>query len=101
MKQITPQLPTLNTPKLTKFFSYTGFEKNTIKLGKQVINHDNQRHVGAVGWRQNRQTFDAARIVNKSVENLTVDFAFDEQFSLMKTILQATQNNYLTFYICL
>lgn len=28
-------------------------------LGRQRINLDNQRHVGAVGWRQNEQTFDA------------------------------------------
>ena len=58
------------------FVSYGGFEDNTIKLGKQVINHGNQRHVGAVGWRQNRQTFDAARIISKSVENLTIDYSF-------------------------
>ena len=31
----------------------------TAKLGRQVINLDNQRFVGAVGWRQDWQTFDA------------------------------------------
>jgi hypothetical protein len=30
------------------------------QLGRQRINLDNQRWVGAVGWRQNDQTFDAA-----------------------------------------
>jgi len=32
-----------------------------ITVGRQRINLDNQRFVGAVGWRQNEQTFDAAR----------------------------------------
>jgi hypothetical protein len=30
-------------------------------IGRQRINLDNQRFVGAVGWRQNEQTFDAIR----------------------------------------
>lgn len=33
----------------------------TLTLGRQRINLDDQRFVGAVGWRQNEQTFDAAR----------------------------------------
>ena len=33
----------------------------TVTLGRQRINHDDQRWVGAVGWRQNEQTFDAVR----------------------------------------
>jgi hypothetical protein len=33
----------------------------TITLGRQRINLDDQRWVGSVGWRQNEQTFDAAR----------------------------------------
>lgn len=32
-----------------------------LTLGRQRINLDDQRFVGAVGWRQNEQTFDAAR----------------------------------------
>jgi hypothetical protein len=37
----------------------------TITVGRQRINLDDQRFVGAVGWRQNEQTFDAARIEAK------------------------------------
>ncbi len=33
----------------------------TLTLGRQRINLDDQRFVGAVGWRQNEQTFDAVR----------------------------------------
>lgn len=32
-----------------------------VTVGRQVINLDDQRWVGAVAWRQNEQTFDAAR----------------------------------------
>lgn len=37
------------------------FRAGTITLGRQRINIDDQRWVGAVGWRQNEQTFDAVR----------------------------------------
>jgi len=32
------------------------------KLGRQVLTLDNHRYVGHVGWRQDRQTFDAATL---------------------------------------
>ena len=35
----------------------------TVKLGRQVIALNNQRFVGHVGWRQDRQTFDAATVM--------------------------------------
>ena len=37
----------------------------TITVGRQRFNIDDQRFVGAVAWRQNEQTFDAARIEAK------------------------------------
>ena len=37
------------------------FREGAITLGRQRINMDDQRWVGAVGWRQNEQTFDAIR----------------------------------------
>ena len=37
----------------------------TFTLGRQRISLDDQRFVGAVGWRQNEQTFDAARLEAK------------------------------------
>lgn len=36
-------------------------DKGAVTLGRQRINLDDQRWVGSVGWRQNEQTFDAAR----------------------------------------
>lgn len=45
----------------------------TAKLGRQVITLDGHRYVGHVGWRQDRQTFDAARVQLTPVEGLNVD----------------------------
>ncbi len=45
----------------------------TAKLGRQVITLDGHRHVGHVGWRQDRQTFDAARVQIAATKELSVD----------------------------
>lgn len=42
--------------------------------GRQVINIDNQRWIGSVGWRQNDQTFDAGRITVSPIKPLTVQY---------------------------
>src|SRR4051812_7204245 len=57
----------------------TSFADTAITLGRQRINLDDQRFVGNVGWRQNEQTYDGLRVVNKSVKNLTVDVTYLDQ----------------------
>jgi hypothetical protein len=54
----------------------TSLPGTTLTLGRQRILLDDQRFVGNVGWRQNEQTFDALRVVNKSVENLVIDATY-------------------------
>lgn len=56
--------------------TYTGLENNAFILGRQRINLGNQRYIGAVGWRQNEQTFDALVFQNKSVEDLTFTYGY-------------------------
>lgn len=48
----------------------------TVTLGRQRILLDDQRFIGNSGWRQNEQTFDALRLVNKSVKNLVLDATY-------------------------
>jgi len=48
----------------------------TAKLGRQVITMDNHRFVGHVGWRQDRQTFDAGSFKLTPMKNLTADYAY-------------------------
>jgi Alginate export len=45
-------------------------------VGRQLINLDNQRFVGAVGWRQNVQTFDAASFNLKPTKELGFYYAY-------------------------
>jgi hypothetical protein len=57
----------------------TSLADTTITFGRQRINLDDQRFVGNVGWRQNEQTYDGLRVVNKSIRNLTVDVTYFDQ----------------------
>ena len=57
----------------------TSIADTTVTFGRQRINLDDQRFVGNVGWRQNEQTYDGLRVVNKSVKNLTVDVTYFDQ----------------------
>jgi hypothetical protein len=57
----------------------TSIPNTTITLGRQRIALDDHRFVGNVGWRQNEQTFDALRVVNKTITNLTIDVSYVNQ----------------------
>ncbi len=55
--------------------AYTVDEQQRIELGRQRINHGNQRFVGGVGWRQNEQTYDAVRYQYQD-DGLSLDYAW-------------------------
>lgn len=48
----------------------------TAKAGRQVITLDGHRFVGDVGWRQDRQTFDATRVQFMPMDKLSVDLSY-------------------------
>jgi len=48
----------------------------TLTAGRQRINLDDQRFVGAVAFRQSEQTFDAARVEIVPVKNLRIDLTY-------------------------
>ena len=54
----------------------TSIADTALTIGRQRINLDDQRFVGNSGWRQNEQTFDSVRVVNKSIPNVTVDLSY-------------------------
>ena len=60
-------------------FTNTSIPGTTLVLGRQRWLLDDQRFVGNSGWRQNEQTFDAFRISNRSIQNLTLDLAYVAQ----------------------
>ena len=49
------------------------------KLGRQVLTFDNHRFVGHVGWRQDRQTFDALTVHYQANKVLKFSYAFIDQ----------------------
>lgn len=51
----------------------------TAKLGRQVITYDGHRFVGHVGWRQDRQTFDALRVDVKPDKDATLSYSYIDQ----------------------
>ncbi|RUO69252.1 hypothetical protein [Pseudidiomarina salinarum] len=54
---------------------YQHDKAGTFTLGRQQINHLNQRFLGGVGWRQNEQTFDGYRWQFKASEQLQLELA--------------------------
>ena len=48
--------------RITQLYAEYRWKFLDTKIGRQVINIDNQRFIGAVNWRQMPQTFDAARV---------------------------------------
>jgi hypothetical protein len=70
-----PEAYELNRLQLTN----TSIVDTTITLGRQRTVLDDHRFVGNVGWRQNEQTFDALRVVNRHIPNLTIDLSYLNQ----------------------
>lgn len=74
------QFPVIADPNATEInraqATFTGIGKTPITVGRQAYNLGNQRFIGAVDWRQNQQTFDAARLSSTIVDNLSVDYLY-------------------------
>jgi hypothetical protein len=72
-----PIVPDPETVELNRLqLQYRGLPKTIVTVGRQRINLDDQRFVGSVGWRDNEQTFDAARIEWSGVKNLKADVTY-------------------------
>jgi hypothetical protein len=75
-----PVVPDPESYEVNRFqLTNTSLPGTTLTLGRQRIALDDQRFVGPVGWRQNEQTFDALRVVNRSVANLVIDATYFNQ----------------------
>lgn len=55
---------------------YRGIAGTIVTAGRQRINLDDQRFVGAVGWRDNEQTFDALRIETQPLKRVKADLIY-------------------------
>lgn len=61
------------------FVQYDGLDETALRLGRQVVNLDNQRFIGSVGWRQNDQTLDAFTLTNNSIDDLEVFYGYVDE----------------------
>ena len=58
------------------WLSWSGLPQTKITLGRQPINHDDQRFIGTIAWRQNDQSFDALTITNKTIQDLDLSYSY-------------------------
>ena len=65
--------------RLTQAYLDVKYKKTLLRAGRQMVNIDNQRFVGAVGWRQMPQTFNAVALVDNTFENLNLTAAYVTQ----------------------
>jgi hypothetical protein len=72
-----PQVPDPESFALNRLqLSYAGVPGIAATVGRQVINLDDQRFIGASAFRQNEQTFDAARLDYTAIPGLTATYAY-------------------------
>ncbi|MGE3319603.1 MAG: hypothetical protein AB7I18_09950 [Candidatus Berkiella sp.] len=73
------------------FLAYDGIPDTQILAGRQNIHLDNERFVGTSDFRQMPKTYDAISIVNRSLSNVELFYAFVDQ---VNTIFQGNQSAY-------
>jgi hypothetical protein len=73
---VDPEIAEINRFQLNN----TSIANTVITLGRQRLVIDDWRFVGNVGWRQNEQTFDALRVVNRpAAGNLLIDVTYSNR----------------------
>ena len=71
--------PVVADPALTAITSAhvkAALPDTSVLFGRQEINQDIQRFIGAVGWRQHHQTFDAINARNETIPNTAASYSF-------------------------
>jgi len=72
--------PVIADPQGTDFNQYwlqwRGARDTGLRAGRQRIAFGNERFVGAVGWRQNEQTFDALRLDTKAIPGAVANYVY-------------------------
>ena len=72
-----PVIPDAPTTEINQaYLGWSPIETLPFRFGLQEIVIDNSRFIGNVGWRQNHQSFEAARVAFDGVENLSLAFSY-------------------------
>ncbi len=76
------EFSTIADPEVTELDTgYLQYTQDTFKarVGAQVIALDNHRFIGHVGWRQDRQTFDAVMLQQTLQDNISLSYYYIDQ----------------------
>lgn len=74
--------PSVGDPPMTRIdqawvgYKTTNYVDFSAKVGQQQINLDNQRFIGDAGWRQNMQTYEAARADVAPIKDLNLLYTY-------------------------
>lgn len=58
------------------YVKWRGDQAVELTGGRQAVNLDNQRWIGSVGWRQNDQTLDTARLGIRPAKDMSIDYFY-------------------------
>ena len=72
-------VPDPETTELDQAFLQYKHNTTTFKLGRQAITYDRGRFIGAVEFRQDRQTFDAFSLNSRPADNVELNYAYIQQ----------------------
>jgi hypothetical protein len=76
-KSTYPIVPDPQTTEVNRLYLLnTSVPDTTLVLGRQNFAFDDSRFVSDATWRQNEQTYDAVRMVNRSVPQVTLNLAY-------------------------
>jgi len=75
------------------YITYHG-DKSKFSYGRMRINHNDQRFLGGVGWRQNEQTYDGARMQFTPSDKLAIDASYIYNVNRIFTQSSAKEDNF-------
>jgi len=78
--------------RLTQAYLDLKYKKTKLRVGRQVINLDNQRFIGSVGWRQMFQTMDAYTVTDSTIKNLNIFASYITQRNTVKISSKDTRD---------
>lgn len=79
-KTTYPLVPDPDMTTVTQaYLEYAGVPSTKLRVGRQIIDLDNQRFVGKTDWRQTMSTFDAVSIENRSLDRVRLFAAYADR----------------------
>ncbi|MFZ2507187.1 MAG: alginate export family protein [Steroidobacteraceae bacterium] len=61
------------------YLQYAGKAGTILRIGRQRMRLDSERFIGAVGWRQNEQTYDAVMLETTALPGFTASYAYIDE----------------------